>query len=301
MSGNAIRRQWFERFGFVCLTLISSQSLGDKPDKAGGSGGEKLPPELTFWTDQDAYTTGDSATLQWTSNNTRFCSASGDWGGKLPVSGSYTTQTLSAGSNYSYGLKCSARGGGVEQSISLVVVAADEPAGEGAESPEEIPAPVLQLFAATDKVTSGSTLGISWSADNASTCTASGGWMGTKPTAGTETIGPIHSSSNYSLTCEGAGGSVIEMISIAVISPISINWTPPTENVDGTPLTDLMVYRIYIGPSSRSYVEHVDVIDLNAKSHELQLSSGRHFISMTAIDRDGNESSHSNEIERLAP
>ena len=185
-----------------------------------------------------------------------------------------------------YVLSCTGDGGSDSASVSVVVNA---------------PPPTLSFSASAASVNSGGSAILSWSATDADSCTASGGWIGTKPAVGSESVGPLGAGTSYSLSCEGPGGSIVEMLSVAVISSISIAWTAPVENVDGSMLTDLAGFRIYYGSSSRSYVNMVEVADPTATTTTLNLSSGDYHVAMTALDLEGNESSYSNEVVKTAP
>src|SRR5690606_2021147 len=96
-------------------------------------------------------------------------------------------------------------------------------------------------------------------------------------------------------TCSGAGGNAVTMLSVAVNAPVDLQWDPPTENVDGSPLTDLAGYRIYYGTSSRAYTEVVTA-SKDVTRHAVKLPSGEYHFAMTALDADGNESAYSNEV-----
>lgn len=84
----------------------------------------------------------------------------------------------------------------------------------------------------------------------------------------------------------------------------SVSWVAPTENVDGTPLTDLAGFKIYWGEQTRNYTQSMDVDDSGAVSETFSfpLDSENQlnwFIAMTALDEDGNESAYSNEILKV--
>jgi len=157
-------------------------------------------------------------------------------------------------------------------------------------------APSISLSASELTVSEGGSTTLSWTASGADTCTASGGWSGTLDTSGSRTVGPLSSGTTFSLSCSGTGGSALQMISVSVVGPVALSWVAPTENVDGTALTDLAGYRIYYGSTSRSYSDMVQVGDPAATSHTLNLASGDYYIAMTALDAEGNESSYSNEV-----
>jgi len=57
---------------------------------------------------------------------------------------------------------------------------------------------------------------LSWTSANATFCTASGAWSGSKPLAGTQPTGTLSASANYTLTCTGAGGSAVQFTTVTV-------------------------------------------------------------------------------------
>ena len=155
--------------------------------------------------------------------------------------------------------------------------------------------PTVSLSASDIQVDVGDTVTLSWSSTNADACDASGGWSGAKPTSGSEQVGPLQNTQTFSLSCSGAGGSAVQMISVTVIGSLQITWQPPTENVDGTPVTSLSSFRIHVGERSRSYDEVVEV-DGAATVHTMRLPTGPYYIAMTAINPDNEESALSNEV-----
>jgi hypothetical protein len=70
-------------------------------------------------------------------------------------------------------------------------------------------------------VASGAASTLTWSSTNATTCTASSGWSGTKATSGSQSTGALTASGNYTLTCTGAGGSASRSTTVTVAG------TPP--------------------------------------------------------------------------
>ena len=119
--------------------------------------------------------------------------------------------------------------------------------------------------------------------------------------SGSESVSGLSASTTFSLTCEGVGGSAVAMISVAALGEVSLNWRAPSENVDGSPLEDLFGYRIYYGSESRSYSEMIEVPDPLGTSHVFVVPSGDYYVTMTALDIDGNESAYANEILRTVP
>jgi hypothetical protein len=159
--------------------------------------------------------------------------------------------------------------------------------------------PSVRLAAADSVVPRGSNAVLNWSSSHADACTASGGWGGSKPTSGSESVGPLSQRTTFSLSCSGAGGNAMVMISVAVSATVTLEWQPPTENVDGTPLTNLAGYRIYYGTGSRDYTEVVAIDSPTATSYSIVLPSGTYYFAMTARDADGNESGYSNEVVKI--
>jgi hypothetical protein len=56
-------------------------------------------------------------------------------------------------------------------------------------------------------VTSGAGTTLTWSSANATSCTASGSWSGSKPTSGSATTASLTASSTFTLQCTGSGGT----------------------------------------------------------------------------------------------
>lgn len=165
-------------------------------------------------------------------------------------------------------------------------------------TPDPAAAPTVSLTSATTNLNSGAATTLTWSTTNASSCSASGGWNGSRSLSGSQSTGPVNANTTYSLTCSGAGGTAVSMITISVTGRLTLNWQAPTENVDGTPLTDLAGYRIHYGPASRSYTGDAPVANPSATSTTISLPSGTYYVAMTAFDAQGNESAYSNEIIR---
>lgn len=89
------------------------------------------------------------------------------------------------------------------------------------------------------------------------------------------------------------------MLSVAVLGQVTLAWQAPAENVDGTPLTDLLGYHIYYGQHSGDYTTKVAVTDPKATELQLTLPSGSYYFAMTALDEAGDESDYSNEVIRV--
>jgi hypothetical protein len=101
------------------------------------------------------------------------------------------------------------------------------------------PAPSVSLSANPTSVTSGATSTLTWSSTNATSCTASGAWSGTKATSGSAATAALTANSTYSLSCTGAGGTTNVSANVTVtqssgsaISPAPVTgwWSSSFEN-----------------------------------------------------------------------
>jgi hypothetical protein len=108
---------------------------------------------------------------------------------------------------------------------SITVVAAQPaPTPTPTPTPTPVPAPTVSLAAGPATITSGSSSVLTWSSKNAGSCTASGGWTGTKAVSGTSSVSPT-TTTTFTLTCSGSGGSghasAIVTVNTAVPAPVA--------------------------------------------------------------------------------
>ena len=77
---------------------------------------------------------------------------------------------------------------------------------------------------------------------------------------------------------------------------LTITWNAPTENEDGSPLTDLAGYRIYYGSTSGKYGKPVDV-QAGVTSYVIDdIGVGTWYLAMTSVNSGGRESEKTAEI-----
>jgi hypothetical protein len=77
----------------------------------------------------------------------------------------------------------------------------------------------------------------------------------------------------------------------------TLSWTAPTQNEDGTALTDLAGYRIYYGTTTGQYSEEVALDSTGTSSHVIEnLAAGKYFLVMTSVNSSGMESKYTPEI-----
>jgi hypothetical protein len=95
------------------------------------------------------------------------------------------------------------------------------------------PAPTIAMSADPASISSGGTSTLNWSATEATSCSASGAWSGTKTTSGTQSTGALTASATYSLTCTGAGGSAAQSATVTISATQPSSSTVNVSNVSG--------------------------------------------------------------------
>ena len=83
---------------------------------------------------------------------------------------------------------------------------------------------------------------------------------------------------------------------------VTLSWVAPTQNEDGTALTDLGGYKIYWGTTSGSYPNSVTINDANATSYVVEnLSPGTYEFVATSFNTSGVESRYSAPATKVVP
>ena len=78
---------------------------------------------------------------------------------------------------------------------------------------------------------------------------------------------------------------------------MTLNWTAPTENTDGTPLANLAGYDIHYGTASGKYTQTVTVNNPGIATYVVSnLSPGTYYFSVAAVNSQGTESPMSSEV-----
>lgn len=90
-------------------------------------------------------------------------------------------------------------------------------------------------------------------------------------------------------------------ITVTISGTTSLRWQAPTQNVDGSDLTDLASYVIYFGRESRDYLDSLPVLDGQLTSFVVTIPlldalDDQWYFAITAVNDDGDQSGYSNEI-----
>ncbi len=197
-----------------------------------------------------------TSTLTWSSTDATSCTASGAWSGTQALAGSLAVSKAAAGS-YTYGISCTGTGGTATASTMLAVVAA----------------PAIQIALSSSQVTVNQTSTLTWSATNASSCTASGAWAGTQATSGSLAVSQAATGNyTYGLSCTGAGGSISTSAVLSVVAALSSNAMAitvdlgPNNNSFNMPFVSVTVCQ-----PGTALCQTVDHVQLDTGSYGLRL------------------------------
>lgn len=82
----------------------------------------------------------------------------------------------------------------------------------------------------------------------------------------------------------------------------TLSWTPPTQNTDGTALTNLAGYRISYGSSATAMTQVIQVANPGVTRYTVSnLEAGTHYFGIRAYNSAGAESSVSNVVSKVVP
>lgn len=257
----------------------------------GGSGGSEAapaspsspqsPPTVSLSASPTSVSSGGTTTLSWTSSNADACTASGGWNGARAVNGS--AQSPAVTSTTTFTLSCNGPGGGAVANATVNISSSSSPS--------------VQLSASAPGVTPGASTTLTWTSANVTSCTASNGWTGSRALSGSETTPGLTSDKTYQLSCSGANGNAIAMTTVTLRSA-DLSWTAPSQNVDGSALTNLAGYKVYWGSSPRTYSASASVSGAGTTTFTTNLTPGTWYFAVTAIDSTGAESAKTNEVSK---
>jgi hypothetical protein len=268
----------------IQITLIAGLAAcsGSSGGSSGGADAEgPTAPGLSFAASPISVPAGGSTTLTWRASHAASCEASGAWTGSRPLSGS--AQVGPIDSDQLFRLSCSGSGGGVSRQVTVAL-----DSGQG---------PAISLRADPEQVNERGASTLIWSVVRADSCTATGGWTGSRPLSGSFGTGPLKQTTSFGLSCSGPGGNALESVFVDV-GDRWLRWQAPTQNVDGSPITDLAGYVVYWGTQSRSYTGSHTIKSPSVTKWRANVAPGTYYFALTAVDGEGNESGYSNEVRK---
>jgi hypothetical protein len=113
---------------------------------------------------------------------------------------------------------------------------------------------------------------------------------------------------NISISVSSSSGTAalpafsIQVASPAAVGVASLRWVAPTQNTDGTPLTDLAGYHIRYGNTATSLGQSVTLTDPGILTYVVRnLASGTWYFALTAYHGNGIESELSSIVSKTIP
>lgn len=141
--------------------------------------------------------------------------------------------------------------------------------------------PTVTLTASPTTGVESVTPTLTWTSTGAISCTAGGGWSGTKATSGTQALPAVTATTTFSLTCSSA----------ATTGTVTLNWTAPTQNTDGSALTDLASYDLF-----RDGTKIKNVLAPALTYDDTGLANGSYSYTIQSINAAGTPSVMSNAV-----
>lgn len=132
------------------------------------------------------------------------------------------------------------------------------------------PSPTLTFIGAPTTITAGQSATLTWSSQNTTSCAASNGWSGAKAVSGNENITPP-STTSYTLSCTGAGGSVSSSVTITVTTTPTPNQPPVADakiSATNSNFTDSIT--VVKGVPTTIYLSATDSSDPDGWTHPQQ-------------------------------
>jgi len=123
--------------------------------------------------------------------------------------------------------------------------------------------------------------------------------------SGTPSSTNVGSYSNIVISVsDGRTSTSLPAFSIAVSDvtngAATLSWSAPTQNADGTSLTNLAGYRIYYGTSSTALTQVVQVANAGMVNYVIEnLSPATYYFAVRAYSRSGSESTNSNVVSKV--
>lgn len=125
-----------------------------------------------------------------------------------------------------------------------------------------------------------------------------GALAGTPTAADVGLSGEITITAYNSVNTVSVGPFAIEVVPAGSPGPsgsATLAWSPPTANIDGSPLTNLAGYYVHYGTSEASLTEIIELTDASATTYVVSnLPPGRYYFAVSAYNSFGWEGAWSN-------
>jgi hypothetical protein len=121
---------------------------------------------------------------------------------------------------------------------------------------------------------------------------------------GTPTAGNVGTTSGIIISVtDGLASRALSAFNITVqataTGSATLSWQPPTQNSDGSPLTNLAGYKVYWGNSLGTYPSSVTLNNPGLATYVVgNLVPGTYYFVVTALNTAGTESQHSNSASK---
>lgn len=184
-----------------------------------------VAPAISISVTPAAITDGQSATLTWSSDRTVSCTASDAWTGTAALSG--TRAVSPSTGTYTYTLTCTGTGGSPVTNAATLTVSPSS----SLQSP-----PTATISVSPSNPSAGQAIEVTWSSTRASDCTAYGSWSGPVALSGVQTLGGRSAGTyDYTITCNGSGGSASATASVVIIQAGTVTCSPPSVSIGVAP------------------------------------------------------------------
>jgi Putative Ig domain len=118
---------------------------------------------------------------------------------------------------------------------------------------------------------------------------------------GTPTANDVGTYANITISVnDGKSSAALSAFTVAVSAPSTLNvavllsWVPPTQNTDGTPLTDLAGFNVYYGKSPGDTSRRAQLVGANSLQFwATNLDAGEWFFTVSSYNSAGVESAPS--------
>jgi hypothetical protein len=215
---SSIRYSHRSKFRFALRSMLALAALISLAAvESGVAAAATSPPTIIFSSGNPKISSGGKSYLYWQATNATACEASGGWQGSVSTRSGKWTGALTKTTQFV--LTCTGPSGSATKSTTVTVTGTTAPA------------PTVTISASPSSVTSGRSSTLTWSATNATACSAAGAWSGTKAMSGSQGTAALSAGASYQLTCTGAGGSATHTATVSVTNSI------PTVDLAASPGT----------------------------------------------------------------